>query len=628
MATYDYDDLRVTFRRADDGSYRVSAAANRDEPVVSTFTLPMSTTSLEQAIARLGMGRSREAPTVDGERAETVDAELFGTQLGAALFDGPLGPLYDNARNAAAEQGRGLRLTLSMAETPELLGVPWELLYRAPTFLASQRRTPIVRYLEVGTVPPPLRITGAVRVLGVVASPSGAEALNTGEERARVETALKSMIDDGRVTLTWCDPATPKKLREMLRDGDFHILHYIGHSDFDAAGEGVILLENEDGTAARINESRLKLLLADQTSSLRLAVLNSCDGARTTLTDPFSGIATCLVRLGVPAVIAMQFRITDEAAIAFGGELFTSLIGRQFPVDAAVAEARKAVYLHVNEIEWATPVLFLRTTDSDLFDFASQPAAIPLITPPGPLQPDQPDQTDQPDQPKRRRWLPTGRRRRTVLVAAAVLVGALAGGVGIVVWPDDGTVAACGGEPVPERPPYDGPGGDVEGSYLIAQRWADLGASAVPDDTERNDEIWEQMRELYPGTFARPWLDLGARRQEAVTLLYLDSERPEAAASAPLWDTAQSMVNLYVGALYYENATTTDACRTAFNCVRYVVDPRLGQIVDRQASGRTLTEGDELHWPAWLGPNDPASITTGQTVAELLEGSCADATYE
>lgn len=617
MASYDYDDLRVTFHRADDGTYRVSAAANEAEPVTTPFHLPMSTAGLEQAIAGLGIGRGREAPTVDEERTEATNAEQFGTQLGTALFDGPLGPLYDNARNAAAARGRGLRLTLSLAETPELLGVPWELLYRKPTFLASQRRTPIVRYLEVGAVPPPLRIDGPVRVLGVVASPSGAEPLKTDEERARLQEALQTVIDTGRVTLEWCDPATPRKLREMLRDGNFHILHFIGHSDFSAGGEGVILLENETGGPARVSETGLAMLLGDQ-ASLRLAVLNSCDGARTTLNDPFSGIATCLVRLGVPAVVAMQFRITDRAAIVFSDELFTSLIGRQFPIDAAVAEARKAVFTDVNEIEWATPVLFLRTTDSDLFDFAAAPAPIPLTTPPPtPIEP------ITPERPARwsRRW-----RRRLALGAAAVLVAGAVTGATLWLWPDDGTVAACGGDPVPARPPYGGPGGDVEASFRYAQRWADLGASAVPDDTERNDEIWTMMRELYPGTYARPWLDVGARRQEAVTLLYLDNDRPAEAADAPVWDTARSTVNLYTSALYYENATDTDPCRTSFNCVRYTVDPRLGRITDRQASGRTLVDGDDLHWDgAWLAPGDPGS--PGQTAAEYLAATCADATY-
>ena len=72
----------------------------------------------------------------------------------------------------------------------------------------------------------------------------------------------------------------------------------------------------------------------------------------------------------MPAVVAMQFEISDEAAITFAEELYQSLIGRQDPIDVAVAEARKAIFTEVNETEWATPVLFLRNEDGRLFDFA------------------------------------------------------------------------------------------------------------------------------------------------------------------------------------------------------------------------------------------------------------------
>ncbi len=92
-------------------------------------------------------------------------------------------------------------------------------------------------------------------------------------------------------------------------------------------------------------------------------MLNACDGARTSLTDPFAGVATTLVQLGVPAVIAMQFAISDAAAILFAEELYTNLIGGRAPVDAAVSEARKAIFVEQGTMEWATPVLFLADTE-------------------------------------------------------------------------------------------------------------------------------------------------------------------------------------------------------------------------------------------------------------------------
>ncbi|HEX2370177.1 MAG TPA: CHAT domain-containing protein, partial [Acidimicrobiia bacterium] len=55
---------------------------------------------------------------------------------------------------------------------------------------------------------------------------------------------------------------------------------------------------------------------------LRLALLNACEGARGSASDPFAGAAQSLVQQGIPAVIAMQFPITDRAAILFAQEFY------------------------------------------------------------------------------------------------------------------------------------------------------------------------------------------------------------------------------------------------------------------------------------------------------------------
>ena len=102
---------------------------------------------------------------------------------------------------------------------------------------------------------------------------------------------------------------------------------------------------------------------------IRLVVLNSCEGSRGAVDDPFSGVASSLIERGIPAVIGMQFEITDRAAILFGSEFYTAL-ANGMPVDIAVAEARRGIYADDNDIEWGTPVLFMRVEDGQLFDVA------------------------------------------------------------------------------------------------------------------------------------------------------------------------------------------------------------------------------------------------------------------
>jgi len=86
---------------------------------------------------------------------------------------------------------------------------------------------------------------------------------------------------------------------------------------------------------------------------------------------PFCRRAQKLIRQGIPAVVAMQFEITDSAAITFA-EGFYKAAADGYPVDAALAESRKAVFREGNELEWGTPVLYLRSQDGRIFNFVDR----------------------------------------------------------------------------------------------------------------------------------------------------------------------------------------------------------------------------------------------------------------
>jgi hypothetical protein len=54
-------------------------------------------------------------------------------------------------------------------------------------------------------------------------------------------------------------------------------------------------------------------------------VLNSCDSANANTVDRFSSTAATLTRRGIPAVVAMQHEISDQAAIAFSRGFYTAV---------------------------------------------------------------------------------------------------------------------------------------------------------------------------------------------------------------------------------------------------------------------------------------------------------------
>jgi hypothetical protein len=113
-------------------------------------------------------------------------------------------------------------------------------------------------------------------------------------------------------------------------------------------------------------------------------VLNACDGARGDEASRFSSTAAVLMRRGLPAVVAMQHPVSDDAAIEFSREFYGGLAGG-LPVDGAVAEGRKAMSLLAGgAFEWGTPVLHMRSADGRLFDLAGQVAAVAAAFPPVP----------------------------------------------------------------------------------------------------------------------------------------------------------------------------------------------------------------------------------------------------
>jgi CHAT domain-containing protein len=150
----------------------------------------------------------------------------------------------------------------------------------------------------------------------------------------------------------------------------------IGHGGLDVASQqGVLVLEDKEGNPIKASAERLGVVLHEE-PTLRLAVLNSCEGGRAGASDIFSGVAQTLIQQDVPAVVAMQFEMSDAAAVTFARDFYRALAFGD-PVDAAVSQARQAIYAE-NELEWGTPVLYMRAADGQLFsvDTSERPALV------------------------------------------------------------------------------------------------------------------------------------------------------------------------------------------------------------------------------------------------------------
>jgi len=336
----------------------------------ATMTFPYSDIELENrllALEKTLLSSGKKLRQMFPPSQQPV--QVFGQALFDALLVGEVRSRYDVSVGAAREQDKGLRLKMRI-QPPELAALPWEFLYdsRQREYVCLSRYTPLVRYLEVPQPISPPNVTPPLRILGMSVSPSDLEPLDLVQERRRMQKAFRKLDAKGSVMLTWLSGQTWRDLQQAMQGGPWHVFHFIGHGWFDRnANEGFIALADESGEAYHLSATALGRLLADH-RSLRLALLNACEGARGGERDVFSSTAAILMRRGIPAVLAMQYPITDQAAIEFAGS-FYAFLANGMPVDAAVVEARKAVTMAVkNTVEWGTPVLHMRSSDGVLFN--------------------------------------------------------------------------------------------------------------------------------------------------------------------------------------------------------------------------------------------------------------------
>src|SRR5262249_53086745 len=105
---------------------------------------------------------------------------------------------------------------------------------------------------------------------------------------------------------------------------------------------------------------------------VRLIVLGACEGGRRDGHNVWAGVAAALLRVGTPAVVAMQFTIDDQLAATFSTGFYRALVAG-CTVDEAVASGRAAIRLEAlvgkeNTRDWGVPVLYLRSPGGTIFN--------------------------------------------------------------------------------------------------------------------------------------------------------------------------------------------------------------------------------------------------------------------
>ncbi len=541
-------DLRVVSQAS--GELQTSIALSRTVDELLAAAEQLHTNVRSAAAARAFTPDQPDAPPPPMPASSRLGQELFDLLFSPPEVSRTLAECMTDARNSKA--GVRLKFTLNTrdAGVADLARLPWELLHDETKYkyFALRPESPIVRYLEV---PKPFEVTPfapPLRILVVSANPRQDLALD--EERAHLKTALDA---NDEIELEFVDKATIQSIAAALTTArmagrDIHAVHFMGHGDF-RNGRGVLLLHNQAGGEDQVDAEAFATAL-QAGGAVRLVFLNACNTAQSatqSASGPFAGVASSLVFEGIPAVVAMQRPVPDDAAVVLAKH-FYACIAKGWAVDAALSEGRlQMYYARPDHLDWGIPVLFMRAPDGLLFDVAPVVVPVAPVAPVAPVEPT-PVPVPMPVAPQ-----PAPSRLKGVLLGVGLTVAAL---VALAVFIDDTPepnvstqatpAAATPGEAVPaEVEPLD----EARVAALTAT------ASANPTRADVRVELAELLASAGQWNDALPWYEAASRLSpddaHIHTLLgeaYQFTQQPDKALAQ--YDLALRLDPVHVRAMY------------------------------------------------------------------------------
>jgi hypothetical protein len=242
-------------------------------------------------------------------------------------------------------------------------------------FLSLDPRISIVRHERVTITGEFEQIPRPRRILAAFANPeSGFAGLNLEREKSELTTILQEVPG---LRLDFWEQARFTDLQNYLTGG-VDIFHFGGHGAFDAEmgaipltiqGQGALIFEGGNREAVPVPADQFAANLSGH--GVQLVVLGACLSGRRDGYNRWSGVIAALMEVGIPAAVAMQYKISDRAAIGFMTGFYSALATGQ-PLDRAVLAGRLAVFndLHTQRddpelgrlwMDWGLATLYLRT---------------------------------------------------------------------------------------------------------------------------------------------------------------------------------------------------------------------------------------------------------------------------
>jgi len=354
----EYADLEIGLHRRDASSYSVEFR----------YSQPNS-----EADIRLGYDK----PTlisIDRDELNQLayDTAAYGQYLTDSFFSSPdVKTAFAQVRTSTQSLDAALRMRLLIGPSaPELHNLRWETLLdpQDGSHLSTSENLLFSRYLSsLDWHPVRLCSKGELSALVMIANPSDLAEydlapVDVAGELERAEDGL------GEIPLmTLPEPesgkqATLENLFTHLRQQEVDILYLVCHGAL-VKDEPWLWLEDDQGKVARVSGSELALRMKELVERPRLVVLASCESAGDGTGDALSALGPRLAEAGIPAVLAMQGKISIQTVSEFMPVFFQEL-QLDGHIDRAVTVARGVVRQRPDH--WM-PALFMRLKSGRLW---------------------------------------------------------------------------------------------------------------------------------------------------------------------------------------------------------------------------------------------------------------------
>jgi hypothetical protein len=208
-------------------------------------------------------------------------------------------------------------------------------------------------------------------------------------------------------------PPTFNSLREHLRGGRYHLVHFDGHGAYGhrrdpesvsghrlRAHQGRLIFEDEDGAPVPVQAEQLSALLREH--RIPMMVLNVCQSAMQAegSEDAFASVATALLRAGVRSVVAMAYSLFVSGGRVFLPAFYRRLFETGNPSEA-VRAGRQQMFQDKRRLsargpypleDWLVPVLY--QLEAPVLPFAARAATPEAV--PGPALPEEARDSENP----------------------------------------------------------------------------------------------------------------------------------------------------------------------------------------------------------------------------------------